>query len=318
LAHDLLVRGDQARERPTRRSSEREPADSLRDQSNGIGGWLPSLTFAFGDSNATRQENIMNQHRENPDGKLQDRGPQSSTPSATSDCPESPHPATKEMLLLFLPAGMRRTLIPERYLALALTSRRLILKDLGSALKWFLFFGLIGVLIGKSQARKTGETLRESDRWLPAQGDRELPLDRIDALAVRQSLIGQTVLAITTQNETDEYTFDGLNSSTAQNFIDVYRRARTPPAGLNTAQTIGDGASFQPRYPRFFLASVILSFLAYLAPVGLWLALKCRKDAVARNFGKGKATFAIVWAALFCLILLQILWRFWRLFTGKL
>jgi len=28
----------------TRRSSEREPADSLRDESNVIGGWLPSLT----------------------------------------------------------------------------------------------------------------------------------------------------------------------------------------------------------------------------------------------------------------------------------
>ena len=30
-----------------RRSSEREPADSLRDKSNVIGGWLPSPTFAF-------------------------------------------------------------------------------------------------------------------------------------------------------------------------------------------------------------------------------------------------------------------------------
>jgi hypothetical protein len=32
---------------PTRRSSEREPADSLRDKFNVIGGWLPSLTFTF-------------------------------------------------------------------------------------------------------------------------------------------------------------------------------------------------------------------------------------------------------------------------------
>ena len=32
----------------TRRSSEREPADSLSDKSNVIGGWLPSLTFALG------------------------------------------------------------------------------------------------------------------------------------------------------------------------------------------------------------------------------------------------------------------------------
>ncbi len=31
----------------TRRSSEREPADSLRDKSNVIGGWLPSLTLAL-------------------------------------------------------------------------------------------------------------------------------------------------------------------------------------------------------------------------------------------------------------------------------
>ena len=31
-----------------RRCSEPEPADSLRDKSNVIGGWLPSLTFAFG------------------------------------------------------------------------------------------------------------------------------------------------------------------------------------------------------------------------------------------------------------------------------
>ena len=34
----------------TRRCSEREPADSLRDKSNVIGGWLPSLTFAFGNN----------------------------------------------------------------------------------------------------------------------------------------------------------------------------------------------------------------------------------------------------------------------------
>jgi len=33
---------------PTRRSSEQEPADSLRDKSNVIGGWLPSLTFCVG------------------------------------------------------------------------------------------------------------------------------------------------------------------------------------------------------------------------------------------------------------------------------
>jgi hypothetical protein len=32
----------------SRRCSEREPADSLRDKSNVIGGWLPSLTFALG------------------------------------------------------------------------------------------------------------------------------------------------------------------------------------------------------------------------------------------------------------------------------
>jgi 2-polyprenyl-3-methyl-5-hydroxy-6-metoxy-1,4-benzoquinol methylase len=34
----------------TRRCSEREPADSLRGKSNVIGGWLPSLTFAFGNT----------------------------------------------------------------------------------------------------------------------------------------------------------------------------------------------------------------------------------------------------------------------------
>jgi hypothetical protein len=33
---------------PTKRSSEREPADSLGDKSNVIGGWLPSLTLALG------------------------------------------------------------------------------------------------------------------------------------------------------------------------------------------------------------------------------------------------------------------------------
>ena len=31
----------------TRRSSEREPADSLIGEFNVIGGWLPSLTFAL-------------------------------------------------------------------------------------------------------------------------------------------------------------------------------------------------------------------------------------------------------------------------------
>ena len=32
----------------TRRSSESEPADSLRDKCNATGGWLRSLTFSFG------------------------------------------------------------------------------------------------------------------------------------------------------------------------------------------------------------------------------------------------------------------------------
>jgi hypothetical protein len=35
---------------PTRRRSERESAVSLRDKFNVIGGWLPSLTFAFGET----------------------------------------------------------------------------------------------------------------------------------------------------------------------------------------------------------------------------------------------------------------------------
>ena len=34
--------------RPTRQCDEREPADSHRDKSNVTGGWLPSLTSAFG------------------------------------------------------------------------------------------------------------------------------------------------------------------------------------------------------------------------------------------------------------------------------
>ncbi|HXJ57354.1 MAG TPA: DUF6678 family protein [Verrucomicrobiae bacterium] len=39
--------GDLKRGQRTRRCSEREPADSLRDKFNVIGGWLPSLTFAL-------------------------------------------------------------------------------------------------------------------------------------------------------------------------------------------------------------------------------------------------------------------------------
>jgi len=35
------------KQRRTRRCSEREPADSLKDEFNVIGGWLPSLTFAL-------------------------------------------------------------------------------------------------------------------------------------------------------------------------------------------------------------------------------------------------------------------------------
>jgi len=34
--------------RSTKRGSEREPADSLRDKFNVIGGWFPPLTFALG------------------------------------------------------------------------------------------------------------------------------------------------------------------------------------------------------------------------------------------------------------------------------
>src|SRR5262245_25585802 len=46
----------------TRRSSEREPAVSLRDKSNIIGGWLPSLTFSLGRRTITVQNhNSKNQ-----------------------------------------------------------------------------------------------------------------------------------------------------------------------------------------------------------------------------------------------------------------
>src|SRR6266571_2509822 len=41
----MRQRGIECESHRTRRSSEREPADSLRDKSNVIGGWLPSLTF---------------------------------------------------------------------------------------------------------------------------------------------------------------------------------------------------------------------------------------------------------------------------------
>jgi hypothetical protein len=37
------------------RSSEREPTDSLRVRPDVIGGWLPSLTSAFGDETATEK-----------------------------------------------------------------------------------------------------------------------------------------------------------------------------------------------------------------------------------------------------------------------
>jgi len=42
--------------RPTRRCNEREPADSLRDKSNVIGGWLLSLTFSLGGHTFMRAE----------------------------------------------------------------------------------------------------------------------------------------------------------------------------------------------------------------------------------------------------------------------
>jgi PhnB protein len=41
-----------------RRCGERELADSLRDQSNVIGGWLPPLTFAYGASTGGHMTNI--------------------------------------------------------------------------------------------------------------------------------------------------------------------------------------------------------------------------------------------------------------------
>jgi hypothetical protein len=47
------------KEAPTRRSSEREPADSLRDKSNVIGGWLPSLTFAFGEDKMKKPDILI-------------------------------------------------------------------------------------------------------------------------------------------------------------------------------------------------------------------------------------------------------------------
>ena len=42
----------------TRRSSEREPADSLRDKWNVRGGWLPSLTGAL-EMKSTRRKNLL-------------------------------------------------------------------------------------------------------------------------------------------------------------------------------------------------------------------------------------------------------------------
>src|SRR2546427_3534072 len=45
--NDFTDTGLPDEEYPIRRCSEREPADSLRDKSNVIGGWFPSLTFAL-------------------------------------------------------------------------------------------------------------------------------------------------------------------------------------------------------------------------------------------------------------------------------
>jgi hypothetical protein len=52
-------RGGRDEGSPTRRCSEREPADSLRDKLNVIGGWFPSLTYTLGQKcllNITPQE----------------------------------------------------------------------------------------------------------------------------------------------------------------------------------------------------------------------------------------------------------------------
>jgi hypothetical protein len=79
----------------TKRCSEREPADSLRDKFNVIGGWLPPLTFALGRTGHSMSDSHMNERPAS--------NPSPVPGSSTSACPQSTNrPYRRALLLAFV------------------------------------------------------------------------------------------------------------------------------------------------------------------------------------------------------------------------
>jgi hypothetical protein len=78
----------------------------------------------------------------------------------------------EERVLFWRAVGEENSFLPSSFLALCVTNRRVILLNLGSSLVWFLGLGPLGYAIGKKQAEKKAQMLRQKS---PAGMLRECP-----------------------------------------------------------------------------------------------------------------------------------------------
>jgi hypothetical protein len=218
-------------------------------------------------------------------------------------------PASQEERILFWrSSGMERTFFPSRYRALCVTNQRIILVDLGSALWWFLCFGLLGVWFGRNGARTRGQALASlSPREILAQSPGSIVLDRSDVGGlelVHSAFSGDRIKIRSRKQGTREYTFDDLKPQHANEVAEAYRTFKSGTGTLSPE----DAAFVQSHgtFPRFFWWATLLPIFYPVAPLALWLAFKSYKDAVQKKRGQGLAVFAIVWSSLWILMLVMV------------
>ncbi len=174
--------------------------------------------------------------------------------------------------VLFLPIGTSRRFLSSDYYALAATNGKLVLLELGKSRDWALGLGISGFFIGKLIARR--RALRMKNYGLHEENKRVYELADLESLDVGFTLFGPPSLTITDGDmNVEEYQFDGLNQATGETLLNRFEAAK---AGRSHTPDPEDSDRWILRLrPKHFWLSALLSFpVFFLAPIGLWLAIK--------------------------------------------
>jgi hypothetical protein len=181
-----------------------------------------------------------------------------------------------EHVLFWRPIGTERTFISSRYLALCITTERILLLNLGYSTGWMIAFGLIGYYIGKRIAENKAHLLRDSEpRHMLANAPESESIARSDITGVKLHRSRLTIVTYSRGSRT--FTFKNLTSANDADLRAAIEALTNPrsPSGVDKPLAAKPG----------------LSSVAAVVPEAL---RKERADILARRRGLGTWSIALL------------------------